>query len=926
MAPLFPIQSPAASSQRMNQRWPQSFLGHSRNASQTSPFLQNGPSPARQQRGASIEGSWVMSDEMGSEMMGDSRLDYDQEEGEDGEFFRPETDFFAARLDNSNLLHNSAESNEEQFQLGLDLIGQYAAHAEERIEKTIEDLEQEREAGEVSEERYHQIAAEENYWRIEKQTWELFGNLLSGRLASSQDNLPELTPELRSRFSSNERIRQVLALTEPQYLELQVVIDWLRTNAPTPTEADVEAGIQRGGWIYTKEKIKSDKRKRGGSGKQLAIFNNLSSAQSRSIVKELDPDAPTRLDASLEKEDEEADETLMALVYSFIRKGDIKAAQTACEEAGQWWRAASLGGAMDAWDPKIDGETSDTMGDSMFDDDTAVNKVIGTRRRELWRRMCYALAQRTDVGEYERAVYGLLSGDIDSVVPVCRTWEDHLFAHLNSLIEGQYSTVLEGMERIPPEVLNFPHFDSVAFHTKGLSDSENESIMNRIIDTISAMKDVEDARFPLRVVQGSLVSSRFPKIVEELSSQILAFQDPDYEPDEEELEAKGLDASDNRLLRTAVHMLLVLKSMNAGFLDGHDLDIAEDVITGYIQFLGSTGRHDLVPLYAAKLTSDRAVKEVGSVLYGLHDVSIRSEILDLMYQHCLDVDGCLMEAMNKAFELNKTSYNEIVEGRNLLQNGLSGEVYVEDADMINALEWLAMGGEALRDDIVRQACEVYKMFLITGRLASAKELHERVQSKDIIRSRLDYIDVDPDNEDQGPQFQDEETETAATVFMQLEILISALMALDDWKQALKEVTRNHTQPIDRIQKDQLRPVFDRAQELLFDTTTSFLDSPLLMDMPLIPDIRNIYIPELVFALHNLYIDAGRYVHKRWFMNALELSTVVADKDKSVLAAFEESKRLTEYVDALANVSRIILGAAQEGKKQDAALGIWTVSK
>lgn len=80
----------------------------------------------------------------------------------------------------------------------------------------------------------------------------------------------------------------------------------------------------------------------------------------------------------------------------------------------------------------------------------------------------------------------------------------------------------------------------------------------------------------------------------------------------------------------------------------------------------------------------------------------------------------------------------------------------------------------------------------TGRLASAKELHDRVQSKDIIRSapRLGYLDEETDQDDQVVQFQDEETETAATVYIQLEMLVGALIALDDWKHALKEATKN----------------------------------------------------------------------------------------------------------------------------------------
>ena len=99
------------------------------------------------------------------------------------------------------------------------------------------------------------------------------------------------------------------------------------------------------------------------------------------------------------------------------------------------------------------------------------------------------------------------------------------------------------------------------------------------------------------------------------------------------------------------------------------------------------------------------------MLYGLHDEKTRPEILQLMHEHGLDVEGCLRETLNKAFEYNGECYTEVVEGKNLLQYGLSGDVYIEDEDMLNALEWLVMGGESLRDDVVRQACEVYKMLL-----------------------------------------------------------------------------------------------------------------------------------------------------------------------------------------------------------------------
>lgn len=36
---------------------------------------------------------------------------------------------------------------------------------------------------------------------------------------------------------------------------------------------------------------------------------------------------------------------------------------------------------------------------------------------------------------YERALYGAISGDVTSVLPVCSSWEDNVWAHVNALLE-----------------------------------------------------------------------------------------------------------------------------------------------------------------------------------------------------------------------------------------------------------------------------------------------------------------------------------------------------------------------------------------------------------------------------------------------------------------------------------------------------------
>lgn len=55
---------------------------------------------------------------------------------------------------------------------------------------------------------------------------------------------------------------------------------------------------------------------------------------------------------------------------------------------------------------------------------------------------------------YERALYGVLTGYLPAVLPVCRTWEDHLWARLTCRIESRCVSRL--FCRLPPLSLIFP--------------------------------------------------------------------------------------------------------------------------------------------------------------------------------------------------------------------------------------------------------------------------------------------------------------------------------------------------------------------------------------------------------------------------------------------------------------------------------------
>lgn len=125
----------------------------------------------------------------------------------------------------------------------------------------------------------------------------------------------------------------------------------------------------------------------------------------------------------------------------------------------------------------------------------------------------------------------------------------------------------------------------------------------------------------------------------------------------------------------------------------------------------------------------------------------------------------------------------------------------------------------------------------------------------------------------------------------------------------------------------MKPLYETVLQTLPDVVKSFLGSQVLLSLPFIPEIRRAYVPEMVLSLHRVHVEAGRWIYKGLLRSALDLAADVADPDRTILDTFIETGRLEEYVDEIAAVSRVILGAVQEGTKDGKdQLGIWSVAK
>lgn len=298
---------------------------------------------------------------------------------------------------------------------------------------------------------------------------------------------------------------------------------------------------------------------------------------------------------------------------------------------------------------------------------------------------------------------------------MCETWEDHLHAHLSSLIETQYYNYLAVHQRIPATLQKFPIYDAVQHH-----GGHDARFLSRIIDTLKNTDVISaEAHSAQREVQGSLLSERVTDILVELSRQLELFEkNPDYEPSTEDRDSKGLNIFDFRLLRVVVHIVLVLKSLGAGFATGsREWQYAEDVVAGYMDVLATSGKFDLVPLYAGQISKERASKVMGKILVKVTSEPTRLKLLGLMKSYDIDIPETLKQMISIVFELTSKAYLSLPlpNWTGILSPRTTGinnteSLIEEDEILIRALEWLLLVPE-MKGQMMQDGCIVYKRFL-----------------------------------------------------------------------------------------------------------------------------------------------------------------------------------------------------------------------
>ena len=582
--------------------------------------------------------------------------------------------------------------------------------------------------------------------QLEADLWNLMGTLLdcrSPQARSSTKDAQRTALQSLHRYSTDLEIWQSFISSDTFAQECQEIIGWLQRTAAASkitieevisdlsNQAQRGDGIWSAGWLFTKMTIKNQKRSRSwpkplepseqGNGVSLRRTTD-----SKALVTQMDPDASTRQGNVLEPQDEFHEQAAWQACWQTLRRG------LSVGECREWWSVRK-----EAWRAAA---TRGADSDFVNHKSSPWFRIINLASNAEWFERCRVLSHDGVIANpYQAAVYGVLSGDLAGSVKVCRTIDDHLFAHFNGLLIQQYRDFLRAyrhkLEKQEQADYNpqSPNYESVRkYLVYAETDDETRAESRSSHKTIeSAIISNDFGSFFLR--QGQALGQ-----IPELDGAYpdLLVQDQNAQINE----AAQATAENPDSLRVVVHLQLSLKAL--GFLDKayqNRTDVMENNIAAYIGWLQNEGKFALTPLYASKLSPDRAAKSMGAIALEITNAAERDLQVKLMKQYAINVPDVLDAQFlfanaelltlftTKSAKLMPVSITEYVASgkvKNIkVRRQFMGEELRESEERaVQSLAWYQYAEKHEWGRACWNAASLYKMFIFQGRLVAAKAL------------------------------------------------------------------------------------------------------------------------------------------------------------------------------------------------------------
>ncbi|KAL2067097.1 hypothetical protein VTL71DRAFT_1521 [Oculimacula yallundae] len=775
-------------------------------------------------------------------------------------------------------------------------------------------------------------------WEQEAQTWDLLRRLVHLRFpapGSSSQSLRKYTPI--NQYSSEQDLWANFLEKDELALERKTVLQWLKETADESGEdinvlvQDLQQNADRGdiiaaGWIHTKHAIK---------GSKMNIAQNAS--QIEPLITQLDPDAMTRQKRRLQEQDQYFERAIWLGCYEMLRRGKSSADISEwCMERTEIWRAVSMGG----------------FPDERSDDDTDSGNLESSA---LWRRMCFALARKGGGDDYERAVYGILSGDIQSVEQVCRSWDDFVFANYNALLRNQYDKYLQTALPSRPvslATLNFESFDAVQFH------GDPHAAGRKLIDTLKTNPlAAPETLQPMKMIQGVLVANEFSNFIYQQGLALSQFANANgqsnlipskNEKPENEDSTKYITMDDHDSLRVLTHILLIFMGLGLDLGGMLRVTEVENVIVAYISFLRLAGKEELIPLYCSQLTGKRKYAILCRNLIDITDNEQRITQIKLMRELGLDVQefvslqarfllgdfpdevaGYPASGGNfKLFDAVSPSPEDPVRTsrrpRKDFFGGDNDSVSRTDLLLIRSMEWYLLV-DGMWSETFTVGTLLYLRFFKNMNLGAARELAIKARSSEIairktpsiLGKSIDFAELSNSEEEDLTEVLDGSADhkrllkkhllAEAKTYRELEALIECL----DHVETVASIAVILEEDVTPGDQKHWRKSLSQSFGLIRITLEPLIKGWLLTCQnegaeAQLKLLRDAYLPETILAYIAVLQIGGTTLTREFLMECMELSATIAGEDSDVLEVFQRTGRMPELVEAFAMVSKDLL--------------------
>lgn len=665
---------------------------------------------------------------------------------------------------------------------------------------------------------------------LEGDLWLLASNLLLSRAPNALEiaaiNQADRLKDLH-RYSNNADLWNAFLDSDTVAQEYETILVWLHERAGRKDSqirlkvADLVSQSNRGDMssavpIYTSHHIKHKKR--------LIVRSGPMDADSDGRTSQLDPDASTRQKTSLDPQDESYENASWQICWEMLRGGRV------FKDAQSWWS--------DAKEPyrSVLCSISDAESSPAFD--SPFLRIMNLASNNQWLRLCKIAARDSAIiGPVQRAVFGLLCGESAASNLACEEVDDMVFSQVNSLLIERYLHFVSAYREKLVKPDNFV-YRPLMDKRKPLEDlfgtmqsspdfKEEMQVPHKFIE--AALMSMDPTTFFCEIGQGvahmTYSTGRFDHLIEQTEPVDVS-------------ECVRTTASDADSVRIVAHLQLVLQSIGA-----LDVELAPQTATGtkllksienniasYIGYLQQEKKWSLIPVYASQLSQKRCSSVLGATMIDITDIKERDRLVRLMRKCNVNVAETLFAIAVAATDPKlghlrpgsvQIEADLITErspiGQTKIRPGfMSDDLSIEEDRAILGVEWYRWVDAENWGKACFSIATLYKLWLVKGRFSALGSLAQRANLAEVSLAALSMnlnFGSDEDDEDSNDDHRMDDSDEPSgvmsprkrqdkrvyhplaeegtsreilyhksSVWMQLEQLVNALQALEEWQE------------------------------------------------------------------------------------------------------------------------------------------------